>query len=114
MDDFVSQFLNHPDTEEAKSWLEGATGEEFRTLGEHDSTEASMAIVDQFYAAGAVTVLAVEIDREDENTGKLVIELPSDSARRESVLAIASQIAESQGFDAEPDTGQKYVFVMLD
>jgi hypothetical protein len=58
----------------------------------------------------------VDIDREDdmENTGKLLIELPDDSTDRESVLAIAAKIAESQGFDAEPDTGQKYVFVMLD
>ncbi len=73
-------------------------------------------LVEELYAAGAVEVLAVEIDRyeEGENSGKLVIELSQIAQDREMVLDIAGKIAESQGFDRVTDDGQKYVFVMLD
>jgi hypothetical protein len=87
-----------------------------RTLGEDETTADSIQLVEEIYAAGAVHVLAVEIDSYDEgeNTGKLVIELPANAQDREMVLQIAGKIAESQGFDPESDNGQKYVFVMLD
>ena len=96
--------------------MPGATPKHFRSLGEHDSTEESIALVEELYAAGAAKVLAVDIDRDDDgdNTGKLLIELSDDSADRNTVLTIAGKIAESQGFDAESDTGQRHVFVMLD
>jgi hypothetical protein len=51
---------------------------------------------------------------EGENSGKLVIKLSDKATDREMVLGIAGKIAESQGFTADPDTGQRYVFVMLD
>ena len=68
-----------------------------------------MQLVEELYAAGAVEVLAVEIDRyeEGENSGKLVIELSQIAQDREMVLDIAGKIAESQGFDRETDNGQK-------
>ncbi len=79
-------------------------------------TRTHIQLVKEIYAAGAVQVLAVEIDSYDEgeNTGKLVIELPTKAQDREMVLGIAGKIAESQGFDSEPYNGQRFVFVMLD
>ena len=116
MDDFANQFLDAPDTEEAQSWLHGVRPNQVRTLGEHDSAEESIALVKNFYAAGAVRVLAVDIDRDEEheNTGRLLIELPHDASDRASVLAIVDNVARSVGFDSEPDLGQSYAFVMLD
>lgn len=116
-DEFCQQFLSAPDTREVLEWLQSAPVGEFRSLGESGSTEDSIALAQEIYDAGAVEVLAVEIDDyegEGQNTGKLVIKLPSGSEKRKPVLAWAGAIAESHGFDAERDTGQAYVFVMLD
>jgi hypothetical protein len=62
-------------------------------------------------------VFAVEVDTYPggvETTEKLVIELPTDPAKRPGVIGWAAKIAHEQGFDAYTDIGQKYVFVMLD
>jgi len=115
-DEFAQRFIGSPDTEEALQWLKGATRKQIRTLGQDETAAESIQLVEELYAAGAVTVLAVEIDRYDEgeNAGKLLIELSDDAQDREMVLRIVTKIAESQGFDAEPDDGQRYAFVMLD
>ena len=117
------RLISAPDAKEAREWLQ--TGHErglaLVTLGELDSTEESLAIVEKAYAAGAVRVTAVEIgDYPDfpgghsQNTGRLVVTLPDAPSERAEVLAWAREIAEEQGFDAETDEGQRYVFVMLD
>jgi hypothetical protein len=115
-DDFAQRFLGAPETKEALEWLKGSSDDFHCTLGEHESTSESIQLVEQFYAAGAAKVLAVEIFRyeEGENTGNLLIELSNEQQAREKVLAIAGEISQSQGFDAEPDSGQQYVFLMLD
>jgi hypothetical protein len=68
------------------------------------------------FDAGAVRIFAVEIDDEGdfENTGKLCIELPDDPNLRQRILDWTEEIAREQGFDQEPDVGQRYVFIMLD
>ena len=112
---------------EAREWLQTVRKRGFAlvTLGELSSTEESLALVNKAYAAGAVRVTAVEVveypafgsqnkGKLSQNTGKLVIELPDDEPERADALAWAGAIAEEQGFDAETDTGQRYVFVMLD
>ena len=112
-DAFFQKFLNDPASREARDWLKSGTG---NTLGELDSAEESLAIVDNAYAAGAIKVIAVEIDNygEFQNTGKLIIELPKAAEKRASVFAWAAPIAESQGYDGEEDEGQPYLFLMLD
>ena len=116
MDDFFAQFLNSFTTREAQSWLEESTVEDFRSLSEHETTEESLALVKELYAAGATTVLAVEINEYEwgQNSGRLVIELPMDSSSRAAVLQIVNDIGRSQGFDPEHDIGQSHVFAMLD
>ncbi|MEO0769499.1 MAG: hypothetical protein AAFY72_08700 [Cyanobacteria bacterium J06649_4] len=115
-DEFVQRFFGLPSTKEALEWLRRNDHKRLRTLGEYDTTANSIQLVEEMYAAGAVRVLAVEIDayEDEENTGKLVIELPTTQKDREKVLSIVGKIAESQGYDPEPDEEQRYVFVMLD
>ncbi len=115
-DEFAQQFLDAPETTEALTWLNAGSDDDLRSLGEFGSLAESVALVQRFYDAGASEVLAVEIDIDDDyqNTGKLVIKLPEDFAKRSAVLAMAGEIAVSQGFDPEPDSGQSYVFLMLD
>jgi hypothetical protein len=88
---------------------------ENHTLGELGHDE-SVVLADAVYKAGAAHVYAVEIDEYEQgsNTGKLVVELPSNPADRKRVLGWAGKIAREQGFDPETDVGQRYVFVMLD
>jgi hypothetical protein len=118
MKSFCETLISKPDAKEAREWLQSARKRRF-TLGELDSTQKSLALVEKAYASGAVRVTAVEIVEYPEmgggqNTGKLVIELPDAGSNRAKVLAWASKIAEEQGFDALSDTGERYVFVMLD
>jgi hypothetical protein len=115
-DEFVQQFLDAPNTREVLEWLRESTDDDFRWLSESGSNEYSIALAQQIYDAGAVDVLAVDIDEEpgEQNTGKLVIKLPEAPNERKPVFAWAGAMAESQGFDPDQDTGQSYLFVMLD
>ncbi len=107
---------------EAREWLKTGPKRGFAlvTLGEMDSTEDSLALVDEAYSAGAVRVTAIEIDDYPDfmggaqNTGRLVITLPDSQSKRDKFFAWAGKIAEKQGFDATIDDGQRYLFVMLD
>lgn len=116
-DEFVQQFLGSPNTREVLKWLGESSETDFRSIGELGSTEESIALANEIYDAGSVEVLAVDIDEypdEGQNSGKLLIKLPKDSDERKRVFARAGQIALSQGFDPEIDSGQSYLFVMLD
>src|ERR1700733_2499704 len=118
-DALTDRLLRHPTATEACRWLTTDDGVR-RTLGELNTPESSLKLVERFYRAGAVSVVATEIDRyvretlhEDdvsENTGHLVIELPHDPGKRRRVLAIQGAIARRLGFDATPDEGQQYVY----
>ena len=115
-DAFAQKFLaadQHP--QDALSWLRA--GGDSHTLGELASTSSSIRLVNTIYRAGATKVWAVEIDTYPngiENTGKLVIELPSQPLLRSQVLAWASRKSKARGFDEINDEGQHYVFLMLD
>jgi len=111
-DEFCKRLLTKGKPQELKDWLRIKT----HTLGELPSHEQSVQLAGEIYAAGAVHAFGVEIDKypEGENTGKLVIELPVDPGSRTKILDWAAKIAHEQGFDAESEVGQKYVFVMLD
>jgi hypothetical protein len=88
-----------------------------RTLGECTRPEDSVELVKDFYILGAVKVWTFDIDGapdEEQNSGKLVIQLPEDSRKRKKILEKCNGIATVKGFDAESDYGQKYTFVMLD
>jgi hypothetical protein len=116
-DAFALQFLGSPNTRDVLKWLGESTETDFRSIGELSSTEESIAFAKEIYDAGAVEVLAVEIDDypdEGQNTGKLLIKLPNGSEERTRVFARAGQISQTQGFDPATDSGQSYLFVMLD
>jgi hypothetical protein len=112
-DAFIQRFLDDPRSREALSWFRSAEPDT-RTLGELPTTAASIALVEGAYAAGVAKVIAVEIEDYPENTGKLVLEMPDKERARARASAWAARIAEGQGFDAEVDTGQSHIFVMLD
>lgn len=115
-DSYYEKLFSENTMIEALSWLNEPDVPE-RTLGECARPEDSIELVKDFYALGAVKVWTFDIDGapdEEQNSGKLVIELPSNSKKREKILKKCGEIAEEMGFDAETDMGQKYVLVMLD
>jgi hypothetical protein len=113
-DNFCLHLINNTNSAEILPWLQNLNG--IRTIGELGTREESIELITEVFEAGAIQVFAVEIDREDdeENTGKLCIELPDDPSFRKRVLDWTGHIAEEQGYEQEADVGQKYIFVMLD
>jgi hypothetical protein len=114
---FIRDRLEDPDSQKAEAlqWLESSHGR--NTLGELSSTQASIDLVKAIYAAGAEDVLAIEIGDYDDghqNSGKLVIKLPTTKADRARIFDWHGKQAESMGFDAEQDIGQSHLFSMLD
>ena len=114
---FIEKLLGKPNKAEALSWLSEASHESFRSVGELESNEVSLNLIQEIYKAGAVEVIAVEIDKYPdggENTGKLVIEMPQQAEARKRVLEWCNKVGEDQGFDPSEDYGQRFEFVMLD
>lgn len=98
---------------EALAWLKNSNA----ILGEGLVDDDAIEFIEQFYNAGAEEVIAIEIDKDsdgEENTGKLVVKLPSATNRRSKVLRICNKLNKQLGFEAERDVGQQYIFVMLD
>ena len=101
---------------EAIEWLRAGSRSSFRNLGEIETTEESIAFAQRFYDLGAESVLACKIMKYHvgQNSGHLLIQLPSDHRARKRLFAAHGEHAESMGFEGEPDEGQKFLFMMLD
>ncbi len=115
-DDLCLRLLENPNKKEVLSWLRAGRMQGC-TLGELATTDASIKLAEEIYKAGAIEVTAVEIDGEAgqfQNTGKLVIKLSDDKQARERIFSWNAKNAESLGFDADKDSGQKYLYVSLD
>lgn len=86
------------------------------TLGER-SWSNSKRLVERFSALGCLHVYACKIDvYEDgsENTGHLVIELPSEANKRGKILKLIDRLASENGYRSLFDDGQRYAYVKLD
>jgi MORN repeat variant len=116
VDKLARELLEGPSVREALTWLT-ETKHPSRSLGETTSQEASSRLVKKIYGLGAVTVHAVGIDGgpdEDQNSGRLIVELPQRPGARKKVLKFCGGLAFEAGFDPAPDVGQRYVLLMLD
>jgi hypothetical protein len=115
-DDLPRTLLAGTGVREALNWLLESR-EPSRSLGEATTQEDSLKLVKKLYSLGAVAVHAVEIDglaTGDQNSGKLVVELPDDPERRKKLFRFSNRNARKLGFDPDPDGGQRYLFMMLD
>jgi hypothetical protein len=113
---FIIRILESGDACEALTWLTEKFVPE-RTLGEAKSREAGIALVKSLYKIGAIKVLVFNIDiipTGEQNSGRLIVELPKGSTERANLLAKCAEIGAEQGFDPEPDYGQRYTILMLD
>ncbi len=65
---------------------------------------------------GCLRIVACEIDDYGggaENTGHLVVELPT-GPKRTAVFRKLAALARAQGFSGDPDDGQEFAYVKLD
>lgn len=111
-----SLIANDPTAREARSWLQepGATD---RSLGEFRDTRDALKLVNQLYRRGASNVTVIEIDGgadEPQNSGRLIVELPDEPAKRKSIFKLIGHLCEQTGHDAEADSRQRFILVMLD
>jgi hypothetical protein len=115
MTDVISQMLAS-NKAEALQWLRESSETSFRNLGEMETTEESIEYVQHLYDLGAVTVIACKIAEyeEGQNSGHLLVQLPPDEAKRAKLFAAEHEQAEAMGFGGVEDTGQEYLFLMLD
>lgn len=115
-DEIPIDLLRGPYVREARSWLRESNTPS-RTLGESMRQSDALALVEKLYKAGAVSVHAVAIHGrpdENQNSGRLVVELPGMYPVRTSVMEVCAGIAEEAGFDPDPDVGQRYILLLLD
>jgi len=106
--EFINKFLRQPNRGEACQWL---AGDENRFIGEMDP-EGSREWIQEGYQAGAIKILAVEI--QDNTTNCLIVELPPTGKKRERVFRWSNRRAQTEGFDADLDWGQNELFVFFD
>ncbi len=102
--------------EEAFAWLLGGQEGFSRNLGDMDWHE-SIDFVRKLYDKGATRVIAAEIEQmpgtTEQTTNLLLVQLPSLPKDRKKLFAIGKRHAESQGFEAERDRGQRFLFFKL-
>ncbi len=120
-DRFPAGLLAAGNPVDAGEWLSQQDGVA-RTLGELPR-EASRRLVDGFTKAGAV-VFAVKVKRSirggldadevRENTGHLVVQLPSEPAPRAKVFKLGARHSKRLGFDPTGESGQRLLYVKLD
>ena len=115
-DEMEKSIIASGNAREAMSWLTEVNVPE-RSLGECSSSETSVELIQELYNLGAIKVWVFDIDggsTEEQNSGRLIVELPNEPQKRTLLLAKCAKIGSESGFDAEPDTGQQYTLLMLD
>jgi hypothetical protein len=113
MDTCAKKILETRDVHEARAWLTEVSDPE-RTLGEDTDGKASRNIAEAFYKAGAKHVWVFDVNEADQNSGRLLVELPDAPDERKATLKVCNRWATKLGFNREKDMGQHYVMVMLD
>ena len=96
---------------EARQWLRAPSHALFK--GDRQSV---IEFVDEFYAAGAVTVYVTGIETlgGTEVTETMLLVLPKDPTARTKVFEVANRFDETIDSDPEKDVGQKYLSFVLD
>lgn len=115
-DDIERSILASGKAFEALGWLT-KPGVPERTLGEATTHETSMALVKSLYELGAVRVWVFDIvalPTGEENSGRLIVQLPESPDKRKRLLKKCAEVGAEQGFDPEPDQEQCYTLLMLD
>jgi len=112
LDEWCEKLIAETNGVDAYGWFENPKA----TLGEMNRANGKRLLT-ALKNLGCDKVFACDIDRTNsphENTGNLVIELPTDANNRASVFKKIARIAQEQGYSATLDDGQSYIYAKLD
>ncbi len=106
----------------ARSWLASNKNANPLASNRFGTAVHAREFVESLFVAGAVEVNVVDPMEEPSRikleggpyADTVVIRLPSDSAKRKSLFAIAATEAQRQGFTPTPDTGQAELVLWWD
>ncbi len=110
--EFCEMILAKGRSDDAASWIDNR----LHTIGERD-WKSSKRLINQFKTAGCSKMYACEItsyDNGQENTGRLVLELPSETDQRNKIFKLIARLVRSTGYDAPFDDGQRFQYIELD
>ena len=107
------QLLQEANRGEALAWL--TETRDSRGVARWDKNDM-IALIKQFYAAGAVHVWVVDTDKvaQTEVASQFVVQLPAASPARAQVFACEARFRQQYDEDPTPDTGQKYLLLYTD
>jgi hypothetical protein len=97
---------------EATAWLKSKK----HALGDLSWAKSGL-LVRQLLALGCAAVYACEIEfweSGEQNSRKLVMELPKDSSQRKKIFRKLNRLGPGQGFDQPADGGQRFANLTLD
>jgi hypothetical protein len=112
IDSFCRDMMADGQRADAVTWVKSST----HNLGEL-SNRASRGLVSKLARLGCRQIYACKIDSDEEgfeNTGHLVVELPTEPTARQEVFREIGKIAAKQGFTDHHDAGQSHAYLMLD
>lgn len=112
----VAKLLRSRRKAEALRWLSASQPSRRRALGRFKGATPSINLVRELYAAGAVKVIAVDIESKptgSQRTEKLVLELPSDAKLRASIFRWCKQQGAKAGYSPQHDAGEKHLYLLL-
>ncbi len=110
-DRFCQRLLDGSDVVDAYRWL--ARGG--YTLGDMSRAQTKRLLTRlQHLGCPAVYAYGVEHNPRAANSGSLVVELPVDIVARGHIFQRTNRIVTAQGFEAEKDDGQRYLYIKLD
>jgi Zn-dependent protease with chaperone function len=102
---------------EARAWLKAQQAAKNKEAVASLATPKALALVDQLYKAGAVTVwvTGVDVDEDGIYANHIVAELPQKAASRKKLVALCTAEYKKQGY-AEPceDGGAKHLWLSWD
>ena len=112
-DSFCLELLANKSHKEATQWLNEASSNNKRLIGEQNSA-GSRKIVEDLYEMGAVNVEAVDFEMVagyGEGTNILIVTLPKNADQRKLLFSYEARTATAEGFDPISDDGQNYMFL---
>lgn len=117
-DQYEAQGLRY----EARAWL-GATANLYPFASNRfHSKAAAAAFIDSLYGLGADTVYVLDVQQDSATirleggpyADALLLRLPADRAARGRLFAVQAREARREGFDPDPDRGQRYLYFWWD
>jgi hypothetical protein len=107
---------------EARAWLAATRNPHPFASNRFESPTAAAAFVDSLYRLGADTVYVLNVQQDSAWLAReggpyadaLLIRLPAARQARRGLFDTGARESRREGFDPEPDQGQKYLYLWWD